>query len=67
MVALDVKSEHHQDKSLNFVPIHPVYFEIFLRISDNFDLLVVLEEKLGSPESVGLIVWEPANHLYNIS
>ena len=35
----------------NFLPIYPVDVEIFHRISENVDLLVVIEEKSGDHQS----------------
>ncbi len=44
----------------NFVSIHPVDVEIFHRIWDNYDLLVVPDTNVRlSPQSVQFILWGP--------
>ncbi len=51
LVALNEKVRMSMNACTKFVPIHPVYVQIFCRISGNFNLLLVLQEKPGSHKS----------------
>ncbi len=50
--------------TMNVVPVHLVDVDTFHRMSENFHLLVALQESQGSPRSLTIILWAPgiSNH-----